>query len=209
MVSQGIPRPDEICHPSSKFWVYPGVSSQFVVLWKKPKGRLISVQRSSGSTLSSLHMSTLLTLSLRLGLTNLRRKLNLVSWISNLIFFCHYPVLILLILHQTTSLSLAYKTLKYLNSFTWGRNLSTHQKGAICCFPAENHGFRLGGADTHTNHFLLGYKPSQSLLVVTDWRSQQNHVLYKTRHKGQPSSSTHWKPIRLWAKYEDTAKGTR
>lgn len=79
--SHGIPIPDEIKkirHPFRKFWVCPGVFSQVAVLKKKPQREeprrhpnqipkppqlTPSMQRSSGSTLSSLRMSELLTLS--------------------------------------------------------------------------------------------------------------------------------------------------
>lgn len=42
--SWGFPRPDEICHPSSEFWVCPAVSSQLVVPGMHPGGIVLDAQ---------------------------------------------------------------------------------------------------------------------------------------------------------------------
>ncbi|KAK0151754.1 hypothetical protein N1851_006880 [Merluccius polli] len=93
---RGVPRPAGICNPSSQFWVYPVVSYQLDVPGKPPRGGilircpnhlnwLLSTPRSSGSTLSSLRMSELLTLSLRLSPATLRRKLIWAACIPDLL----------------------------------------------------------------------------------------------------------------------------
>ena len=86
----GIPVFDKICSPSGEFWVYPWVSSQLDAPEEPQKGEAPRrdpnqmpeppqlAQSSSGSTLSSLRMSTLLTLPLQTKLC--RKKTHFGPW---------------------------------------------------------------------------------------------------------------------------------
>ncbi|KAK0144409.1 hypothetical protein N1851_017229 [Merluccius polli] len=49
--------------------------------------------------------------------------------------------------------------LEILELLHLGQQLTPNPKGAIHHFPAENHGLRLGGADSHPDCFTLGCKP--------------------------------------------------
>ncbi|KAL3978925.1 hydroxymethylglutaryl-CoA reductase (NADPH) [Sarotherodon galilaeus] len=61
--------------------------------------------------------------------------------------------------------SLVNKTPRYLNSSTWGRNSSLTRSGHP--FPAEDHGLRFGGADSHSHRFTLSCEPFQCELEAT------------------------------------------
>lgn len=62
-------------------------------------------------------------------------------------------------------LTLVNKTFKLLHS---GQKLTPNLEGAIHRLLAENHGLRLGGADSHHGSFTLGCKPPQRVLEVTE-----------------------------------------
>ena len=59
------------------------------------------------------------------------------------------------------------------------QELSPNQEGASQLFPVENHGLRLGGADSHPSRFTLGCKPPQDMLEVLARRSQQDNMVYE------------------------------
>jgi len=131
------------------------------------------------STRSSLRMSELLTLSLRLSPAPLRRKL-----ISGRLYlpphsFGHFPKLMtvgegqnvdgperfctmptaLLTLHRTACPSHATFDLPSWTRYrdTWISSLGTgtpsQPRGCDIAFPAEDHGFRLGGTDSRPDRF--------------------------------------------------------
>lgn len=95
-VSLGVCAPNELYSPSSEHWVCPGISCQLDLSGTPPKGGVLirclnhlsylrSMGRSSGSPLSSLRSSELLTLSLTLTPATMWRKLISATCIRNLI----------------------------------------------------------------------------------------------------------------------------
>ena len=57
-----------------------------------------------------------------------------------------------------------------IHAFYFGKS-----RGVIHLFPAENHGLRLGGTDSHPDRFTLGCKMLQSILEIMVRRRQQNN----------------------------------
>lgn len=97
---QSVPKPDKIYNPSRLFLVYPGGLLPFgrvpktskekcpgdiLIKYSKHLNLLPLMRGSSNCTLSSFLMSELLTLSLRVSLTALRRKLISAAYIRYLI----------------------------------------------------------------------------------------------------------------------------
>lgn len=64
-----------------------------------------------------------------------------------------------------------------LKLFHFGQNLL--RKKGLLVFPAKKHGSRIGRADSYPDHFTLSCGPIQRELEVTDWWSQQNHIICK------------------------------
>ena len=100
------------------------------------------------------------------------------DWSSTLITADQAPIH--LSIFRSNLPSLVNKIPRYFNSSARGRDSSPTRESSTL-FSVENHGLGCGRVDLHPGHFTLSCEPLQCVLKFMAWRSQQNHIIAKSR----------------------------